>query len=339
MGRQTSIDTRELVIKLRNEGKTMREIGAVIGRSHNTVKKIIDKYQKLNKLENCPKSGRPKKLNQTQIRSIVRKVKNNPSESAVKIAIETSETSGTNVSASTIRRALHANGLHGRVPRKKPLISKKNQKLRLHFARKYENNNISFWNNVLFTDESKFEIFGKRGPVKIWRSKNKEFSEQNVVSTVKHGGGSVMVWGCMAASGVGKLVFIESTMNKIDYLNILKEHLQPSVEKLCLDRTWIFQQDNDPKHTSKIVKEWLLYRTPKQLDHPPQSPDINPIEHLWDHLDRQIRKRDITSKDTLKSVIMEEWQKISSEVTSNLVNSMPKRLQAVIKAKGKQTKY
>ena len=148
-----------------------------------------------------------------------------------------------------------------------------------------------------------------------------------------------MVWGCMAAGEVGNLVFIEGTMNKDDYLKILRDNLSPSVEKLGLDQSWVFQKDNDPKHTAKLVKEWLLYCTPKQLDHPPQSSDLNPIEHLWEHLDKQIRKRTITSQDMLRSVLVEEWEKISSEVTTNLVNSMPKRLHAVIKAKGKQTKY
>lgn len=339
MGKQTSPDVRELVLKYYKKGKTLREIGLMIDRSHNTVKHIIDNYKKFGNLQNRPKSGRPRKLNATQIRSIVRRVKQNPTESAVKISENISEHSGVNVSSSTIRRALHANGLRGRVPRSKPFISKINQQRRLNFAKKYQNEPNSFWNNVVFTDESKFEIFGKKTPTKIWRCKNSAFAQQNVISTVKHGGGSVMVWGCMAASGVGNLVFIESTMNKTDYLTILKDNLQPSVDKLGLDQTWVFQQDNDPKHTAKIVKEWLLYHTPKQLDHPAQSPDLNPIEHLWEHLDRQIRKRTITSKDSLKSVIMEEWQKISSDVTRNLVESMPRRLQAVINANGKQTKY
>lgn len=339
MGKQTSTDVRELVLKLRDEGKTFREIGSIINRSHNTVKKIVDKYKKFGKIENLPGAGRPKLLNESEIRSIVRDVKKNPFKSAVKISEEVSATSGTSVSASTIRRALHANGLHGRFPRKKPLISKFNQKKRIDYAKKYENENISFWNSVLFSDESKFEVFGQKKPVKVWRTKSNEYAEQNLITTVKHGGGSVMVWGCMAASGVGNLIFIENTMNKTDYLNILRTNLPTSVEKLGLQGSWIFQQDNDPKHTAKIVKEWLLYHTPKILDHPPQSPDLNPIEHLWEHLDRQIRKRTITNKDMLKTVIMEEWQKISPDVTKKLVESMPRRLSAVIKAKGGATKY
>lgn len=339
MRKQSSLETRELIIKFHKEGKSLREIASIISRSHNTVKKIVDKFKLSGKLENRPGAGRPKRLSEKEIRSVVRAVRQDPATSAVKVSEELSRKSGVKVSASTIRRALHNNGLFGRIPRKKPLISKTNQQRRLNFAKKYQNHDSSFWKNVLFSDESKFEVFGKKTATKIWRSKNQEFQDKNIVSTVKHGGGSVMVWGCMAASGVGKLVFIDSTMNKTGYLNILKDNLLASVDKLDLDRSWIFQQDNDPKHTAKIVKEWLLYRTPKQLDHCPQSPDLNPIEHLWEYLDRQIRKRTITSLDSLKSTLLEEWLEISPEVTTKLVESMPRRLEAVIKTKGKHTKY
>lgn len=144
MKKQTTLDIRELVIKYHKEGKTLREIGGVINRSHNTVKKIIDKKQKYGKLENRPKSGRPRRLNVAEIRSVVRSVKINPSESAIKLSKNISQTSGKPVSASTIRRALYANGLYGRVPRKKPHISKTNQIKRLNFAKKYQYNGVSF---------------------------------------------------------------------------------------------------------------------------------------------------------------------------------------------------
>ena len=102
---------------------------------------------------------------------------------------------------------------------------------------------------------------------------------------------------------------------------------------MSLQESRIFQQDNDSNHTAHIVQEWLPYHTPKVLDHSPQSPDLNPIEHLWGHLGRQVRK------DMLQSVIMEEWQKMSPAAAKMLMESISRRLNTVIKAKGKSTKY
>lgn len=128
-------------------------------------------------------------------------------------------------------------------------------------------------------------------------------------------------------------------MDKWVYLDILQKNLKDSVTKLGLPNNYMFQQDQDPKHISIIVKEWLLYHVPKQFHSPPQSPDLNPIEHLWNKLNRRIRKHDITNKNTLKRVLQEEWSKIGSDVTKKLVESMPRRMEAVIKANGYCTKF
>ena len=85
-----------------------------------------------------------------------------------------------------------------------------------------------------------------------------------------------------------------------------------------LGGNWIFQQVNDSKHSSKIVKEWLLYRTPKVLDHPPQSPDLNSIEHLREYVDNEMRELNIGLKDYLKAALQDDWTKIPPEFPKKL---------------------
>ncbi|GFW90045.1 transposable element Tc1 transposase [Trichonephila clavipes] len=188
--KETTIEERKLVIKLSNEGKSQRNIAKVVGRSVNSIQKILQKFKK----------------------------------------------TGRSVSAETIRRVLIKAGYNGRVARKKPLIGKRNRVKRLKFAKEHILKRTKsfqrFWNEVIFSDESKFNIFGSDGRRMVWRKPNTSHHPKHTIPTVKHGGGSVMVWGCMAASGVGKLVFIDGIMHKMAYLNILQNNLKESADKL-----------------------------------------------------------------------------------------------------------
>lgn len=198
---------------------------------------------------------------------------------------------------------------------------------------------MKFWNTVFFSDESKFNIFGSDGKCYVWRKPNTELQLKNLRATVKHGGGSAMVWACMAATGVGNLVFIEGNMDKIMYLNILKDILLQSAEKLGLSTEFRFYQDNDTKHKSGVVQSWLIWNCPHLMEPPAQSPDLNVIENLRALLENKIRNHDISSKEALKSALLQEWNKITPETTQKLVASMQNRLKAVIDQKGYHTKY
>jgi len=116
--------------------------------------------------------------------------------------------------------------------------------------------------------------------------------DRNVKQTVKHGGGRIMVWGCITPQGTGRLHLINGNMNAEQYCQILEESLLGTLrdyEKQPSDIN--FQQDGDPKHTSKLAHAWLASHHIDIAAHLAQSPDMNPIKHAWDYLDHQIRAR------------------------------------------------
>lgn len=337
-GKESSEEERNLIIRLHNQCKSLNEISQQIGRPRSTVQSIINRFCVTKSVKNKPRSGRPEILSKQDKHYILREIKKNPKISAPKLSADLQQR-GSTVSASTVRNICRKEGYHGRVPRKKFWVGKANRKKRLLFAQAHRDKGNDFWNKVIFSDESKFNIFGSDGRQMVWRQKNCELQPKNLVPTVKHGGGSVLVWGCMSSFGVGKLHIIRGKMDQYMYIDILKQNLHASALKMGLGNDFIFQQDNDPKHTAHNTKLWLLYNTPKQLHTPPQSPDVNPIEHLWSILESKIRTRSISNKNDIEKALQEEWNNIPPSVTAKLVDSMPRRLDAVIKVKGNPTKY
>ncbi|GFY38749.1 transposable element Tc1 transposase [Trichonephila inaurata madagascariensis] len=120
---------------------------------------------------NISRCGRPHKLSD---RAIVRKVKKNPKISAPKLADQIATASGKKVHPETVRRILRSGGYNGRVSSKKPFISSVNQQKRLDFASPHVEKDFDFWKTVVFTDESKFNVFRSDGRGKVWREKNTE---------------------------------------------------------------------------------------------------------------------------------------------------------------------
>ncbi len=172
--------------------------------------------------------------------------------------------------------------------------------------------------------------FGRCVSSYILHKTNTGFHKKNIIPTVKHGGGSVMVWGCFAASGPGRLVIIDGTMNSALYQKILKENVRPSVCDLKLKRTWVMQQDNDPKLTSKSTSEWLKKNKIKVLEWPSQSLGLNPIEMLWHDIKQSIHAQNPPIVAGLKQFCKEEWDKFHPQQCERLIGSYRKHLIAVV---------
>lgn len=247
---ELSTDLRKLIVKLYCEGNSMGKVANIVKKSKSTVQYTIEHYGKYGSVATRPRTDRPKIINEQHERYILRQVKKNPKTSATTICKELEKNLNLKCSAEAVRVVLRKNNYSAKTARKKPFTSKINKAKRLKYAKEYLKKDQEFWNRVIFSDESKFNIHGSDSGQKLWRKPNTELQLANLNATVKHAGGSVMVWGCMSAGGVGNLAFIDTTMDSKAYLEILKTNLLRSAEKLGLNQSFIFMQDNDPKHTS-----------------------------------------------------------------------------------------
>ncbi len=219
----------------------------------------------------------------------------------------------------------------------KPLLNQR-QRQRLTWAVEKNNWTVAQWSKVLFSDESTFCIsFGNQGP-RVWRKSGEAQNTCCLKSSVKFPQ-SVMIWAAMSSAGVGPLCFLKSTVNAAIYQEILEHFMLPSADKLYGDADFIFQQDLASAHTAKGTKSWLNDHGVTVLDWPANVPDVNPIENLWGIVKRKMRDTRPNNADDLKATVKETWASIPPQQCHKLITSMPRRIEAVIKAKGAPTKY
>ncbi len=268
------------IVALHKDGVAVgyKKIAKTLKLSCSTVAKTLQWFNRTGSTRNRPCHGRPKKLSANAQRHIQRLCLENRRMSAASIAAEVEGVGVQHVGAQTICRTLHRIGLHGCNPRRKPLMKMMHKKACKQFAKDKQTKDIDYWNHALWFDETKINLFGSDGVKRVWRQRGEEYKDKCFLPTFKHGGGSVMVWGCMSAAGTGELQFIEGTMNVNMYWDILKQSMIPSLWRL--GRRAVFQHDNDPKHTSKRTTALLKKLRVKVMDWPSMSPDLNPIEHL-----------------------------------------------------------
>lgn len=153
----------------------------------------------------------------------------------------------------------------------------------------------------------------------------------------------LVIWGCFTYRGANFMTKIEGGLDSSLYCEILSEEFLQTLDYYGLKAVDIvFQQGNDPKHTSKLAKKWFEDHKVLVLDWPPYSPDLNPIENIWTFVKQQLCKFETAPKSMheLWERVQRVWNyKITSEYCLKLVESMPERLEAVINAKGGQTKW
>jgi hypothetical protein len=317
------------ITALHAENFTIGQIATRIGRSPNVVRHFLtlgDKYGTKRF------HGRKQSISPRVKRSIFKEVGNQTVSCAqVKSNLAIPQ------SRRTILRVIRSNkNLKYLKRKKKPALKLSHKVNRLSWAR----SKVGWgqqWQNVVFSDEKKFNLDGPDGFRHYWHDLRKE---ELIFSKHHSGTGTVMIWAGFSSKGKTNLGFVKPSSTALHYQQVLQTHLLPDWNRVGGPAA-IFMEDNAPIHKAHSTKAWFRGQKIKVMEWPAYSPDLNPIENVWGVLARKVyaNGKQFDNVVDLKTAVQEAWNDIGQEYLDNLVESMPNRVAEVIFKHGGPTKY
>ena len=188
-------------------------VARILNLASSTVSFIVRRWQNTGSTNTFKRSGRPKMITTRGARQLKSIVKHNRRNTLRGITEIYNDAKYQRVSSKTVSRALHKMGFWARRPCKKPLVSRTNKKKRLAFFHKHKTWGIKQWKNVVYSDESKFNLLNSDGRIRVWREKGSVISPECANKSIRGGGGSVMFWGCISFNMMGPLIEVKQTMD------------------------------------------------------------------------------------------------------------------------------
>jgi hypothetical protein len=207
--------------------------------------------------------------------------------------VDITNRSGVNVSASTVRKALHDVGFYSRIAQKKPFLFDTHRARRLDFAREHQKWTIEDWKKVIWTNESTFEVGKSFRQILVWLKSDEHYKLGCLTPTFKLRKTSIMIWGGFTATY--KLSLIRMPPNRrtiVDYVEIEYDGVLGSFLKeqkgVC---KFVLMENSAPVHRSKVAKYWRENHDLEKIEWPSQSPDFNPIKNVWKLLKDVVQKK------------------------------------------------
>lgn len=331
---------RAQCIALRKVGMSYRAIGANVGISRASVQRALERFKKTGGFQDRRRGGRPKKLNERNIRMLKHLISDDDNRSSAReLMLKLNESLEKPICRRTVVNYLQECGYEYKVKIKKPFLNKEHREARLQWCLEHSNWTVDDWKQVLFSDESTFYVIKRKSDTKIWRTKDEQWREGCMEVAATGGGGRVGFWGVITSEGTGCFRVYNENTNSDVYCSILDNYLVPTIQLYGLENNFVFQHDNARYHTSKQTQEKLQQLNVKVLKWPAKSPDLNPIEHLWSIIDNKLKSRRMCSVKELTDGLSTEWLSIGSQLCEKLIFSMPQRIRKCIAAKGKCIDY
>ncbi|GBM59708.1 Transposable element Tcb1 transposase [Araneus ventricosus] len=244
------------------------------------------------------------------------------------------------VSRQTVYRRLGHIGLYARRPVRCVPLTATHCRLRLAWSREHALWTPQQWSCVMFSDESRFSLQCDSRRTFIWRALGTRYHQENTIERHRYGGAGWLVSGGIILGSRTDLHAQSVTMTGHIYRDvILKQHVR--LFRGAMGAEFLFMDDNARPHRANIVDECLQSEDITHMDWPAYSPDLNPIEHVWDMLRRRIAARQPppTYLPKLRRALLDEWCNIPQDQIDNLILSMPRRCKACIASSGRHTPY
>lgn len=344
----TTAEEAAQVVALLQSGVRQSEVARQLNLSRFSVRRVYQRFLETGGYIRRHGSGRRRCTSERDDRFIVSRSLRNRFSNAVELQQELRATRRRTVSVSTVRRRLKEKKITPRRAATGPKLTAAHRQARLQFAREHVDWTLDQWRAVLFSDETRVSLFCNDRRRRVYRRQGERFAQACIQETVEYGGGSCMFWGGMSVAGKTDLVCVSRTggargqgsLTAHRYITeILEEHVVPYAG--FVGEGFTLMHDNARAHTAAIVRAYLQEVRISVMQWPARSPDLNPIEHLWDHLKRKVRSRDPapTTLQELEAAVMEEWARIPQEQILKLVRSMRHRMEAVIRARGGNTRF
>lgn len=340
-GHNLSRDQVIRIVSLVEDGRSQRYVANVVGVNQSTVSRAMTRYTETGEYERRPVQGRPRATTPADNRFVTLQALRRRHVTARQLQHDLAVTRNTHVCSETVRSILRGVGIRARVSATAPRLTRQHRVARLAFAREHMHWTVEDWANVLFTDESRFCQYASDRRIPVYRRDGERYSQCNIRPSRNFGGGSIMVWGGISFWGRTELVVLErGTVTADRYIrDILAEHVVPYAP--FVGDEFVLMHDNARPHVARIVTDYLQEVNIPVLDWPACSPDLNPIEHIWDYLYRKVRSRDVTPANLqeLQEALIEEWNNMEQNYIQDIIRSMPRRCLAAIRARGGNTPY
>lgn len=333
-----SQDERNRAIGMLQSGRSQADVARHFGCHRNTILSLWRRYNQQNNVSDYPRTGRPRVTTQRQDNHIRLTHLRNRFQTA---SLTARTIPGLRpISSRTVRNRLREHNIRPRRPAIRPVLQPRHRVARLAWARRHLRFRLQDWNTILFTDESRFHLDSHDGRLRAYRRPGERFSDPCVIERRAFGGGSVMVWGGITATGRTALQLVNGNLTAARYRDeILQPHVIPFIQNHGNNVT--LQQDNARPHVARVVQNFLQQQNVNLLDWPAVSPDLSPIEHLWDEMDRRLRRlpNPPVTLAELGPALVNIWNNIPQAFVRNLVSSMRRRCVACIDANGGHTRY